>query len=49
VTVTDEDYEYQGEAFKSLSPIATRITRTKWSGPAFFGTKAVRSDRSPHQ
>jgi Protein of unknown function (DUF2924) len=39
VSVTDDGYEYQGETFKSLSPIATRITGTKWSGPAFFGTK----------
>ena len=39
VTVTDEGYEYGGESFKSLSPIAGRITGTKWSGPAFFGTK----------
>ena len=39
VAVTDEGYEYRGESFKSLSPIASRITGTKWSGPAFFGTK----------
>jgi len=39
VSVTDEGYEYRGESFKSLSPIASRITGTKWSGPAFFGTK----------
>jgi len=39
VSVTDEGYEYKGERFKSLSPIATRITGTRWSGPAFFGTK----------
>jgi hypothetical protein len=39
VSVTDDGYTYLGERFKSLSPIASRITGTKWSGPAFFGTK----------
>ncbi|HTF66563.1 MAG TPA: DUF2924 domain-containing protein [Edaphobacter sp.] len=39
VQVTDEGFEYEGETFKSLSPIACRITGTHWSGPAFFGTK----------
>jgi hypothetical protein len=39
VTITDSGFEYEGETFKSLSPIACRITGTHWSGPAFFGTK----------
>jgi hypothetical protein len=39
VAVTPEGYVYSGEIYKSLSPIAFRITGTKWSGPAFFGTK----------
>ena len=39
VAVTTEGYVYKGEAYKSLSPIATRITGTRWSGPAFFGTR----------
>jgi hypothetical protein len=39
VAVTPEGYVYSGEVYKSLSPIAFRITGTKWSGPAFFGTK----------
>jgi hypothetical protein len=39
VTITDSGFEYKGETFKSLSPIACRITGTHWSGPAFFGTK----------
>jgi hypothetical protein len=39
VAVTPEGYEYRGETYKSLSPIANRITGTRWSGPAFFGTK----------
>jgi Protein of unknown function (DUF2924) len=39
VGVTDEGYLYKGDLYKSLSPIASRITGTRWSGPAFFGTK----------
>ena len=39
VAVTAEGYLYKGDVYKSLSPIAFRITGTKWSGPAFFGTK----------
>jgi len=39
VTITDGGFDYEGETFKSLSPIACRITGTHWSGPAFFGTK----------
>jgi Protein of unknown function (DUF2924) len=39
VAVTAEGYVYHGDVYKSLSPIATRITGTRWSGPAFFGTR----------
>jgi len=39
VTITEGGFEYEGVRFKSLSPIACRITGTRWSGPAFFGTK----------
>jgi hypothetical protein len=39
VTITDGGFEYEGETYKSLSPIACRITGTHWSGPALFGTK----------
>lgn len=39
VQVTDDGYVYQRETYKSLSPIANRITGTRWSGPMFFGTK----------
>jgi hypothetical protein len=39
VAVTAEGYVYNGDVYRSLSPIAFRITGTKWSGPAFFGTK----------
>lgn len=45
VAVTAEGYVYNGEVYKSLSPIAFRITGTKWSGPAFFGTKSKEGSR----
>ena len=39
VQVTTEGYQYKGQKYRSLSPIANRITGTRWSGPMFFGTK----------
>jgi hypothetical protein len=45
VAVAAEGYVYKGEVYKSLSPIAFRITGTKWSGPAFFGTKGKEGGR----
>jgi hypothetical protein len=39
VTVLDSGYEYNGQRFKLLSEIARRITRSRWSGPLFFGLK----------
>jgi hypothetical protein len=43
VTLNDEGYLYQGRIYKSLSPIACEITGTRWSRPAFFGTKKVKT------
>jgi hypothetical protein len=40
VTVRDNDFEYQGRPYKSLSAIARAITGTQWNGLAFFGLKA---------
>jgi hypothetical protein len=42
VTVRDNDFEYQGRPYKSLSAIARSITGTQWNGLAFFGLKAGR-------
>jgi hypothetical protein len=42
VTVRDDDFEYQGRPYKSLSAIARAITGTQWSGPVFFGFKSSR-------
>ncbi len=37
VTVLEEGFEYQGERFKSLSLVASRIAGTRWNGYGFFG------------
>ena len=41
VTVHDQDVEYRGERFRSLSEVARLITGQRRSGPAFFGLKGV--------
>jgi len=42
VTVRQEDFEYQGRPYKSLSAIARAITGTRWNGLVFFGLKNTR-------
>jgi hypothetical protein len=42
VTVRDDDFEFQGRPYKSLSAIARAITGTQWNGLAFFGLKSGR-------
>jgi hypothetical protein len=39
VTVRDDDFEYQGRPYRSLSAIARAITGTRWNGLVFFGLK----------
>lgn len=39
VTVRDEDFEYRGRPFQSLSAVARAITGTRWNGLVFFGLK----------
>ena len=39
MTVRDEDFEYQGRPYKSLSAIARAVTGTRWNGLLFFGLK----------
>lgn len=41
------DFEYQGQRFKSLTAIARHITGTHWSGPAFFGLKTKLGQKEP--
>ncbi len=44
VTVTEEHkFNWQGKDLNSLSEVARAITGTRWSGPAFFGTRAKRA------
>ena len=42
VTMRDNDFEYQGRPYKSLSAIARAITGTQWNGVVFFGLKSGR-------
>ena len=42
VTVRDDDYEYQGRPYTSLSAVARAITGTRWNGWVFFGLKKQR-------
>lgn len=42
VTVRDDDFEYQGRPYISLSAIARAITGTRWNGLVFFGLKNQR-------
>lgn len=44
VEVTDGGFRYDGETYKSLSKIAYIITGARWSGPRFFGLRAIVSD-----
>jgi hypothetical protein len=37
VKVLDDDFEYNGRAYASLSAIASRVTGTRWNGYGFFG------------
>jgi hypothetical protein len=48
IAVTDAGFEYRGTHYESLSEIARRITGTRWSGPAFFGLRKLRSPAGGH-
>ena len=43
VTVRDDDFEYQGRPYQSLSAVARAITGTRWNGLVFFGLRNQRS------
>jgi hypothetical protein len=43
VTVRQDDFEYRGRPYKSLSAIARQVTGTRWNGWLFFGLKNGRS------
>jgi len=42
VTVRQDDYEYEGRPYKSLSSIARAITGTRWNGWTFFALRNAR-------
>ena len=42
VTVREDDFEYEGRPFQSLSAVARTITGTRWNGFLFFGLKNQR-------
>jgi hypothetical protein len=44
VTVLQTGFAYDGKTFDTLSEIATKITRTRWNGPRFFGLRPSKSD-----
>jgi len=44
VTVAQVGFEYRGQPYRSLTAVATAITGTHWSGPAFFGLRTKRED-----
>ena len=37
VTALESGFEWEGNVYRSLSAIATRVTGTKWNGKQFFG------------
>lgn len=39
LVTADGNYNFEGRAYQSLSPIAREITGARWSGPLFFGLK----------
>jgi hypothetical protein len=39
VEILKDGFEYNGQKWKSLSAIATKITGSKWNGPRFFGLR----------
>jgi hypothetical protein len=39
VTVRQDDFEFEGRPYRSLSAIARHITGTRWNGWTFFGLK----------
>ncbi len=49
VLILDNEFEFKGRAYQSLSAIAKEITGTHWSGPRFFGLKRPARDMEPVQ
>jgi Protein of unknown function (DUF2924) len=45
VKVRENDFEYDGRPYKSLSAVARAITKTRWNGWLFFGLDSGYSSR----
>jgi hypothetical protein len=45
VTIVKDGVQYCGRRYRSLSEVARTITKTRWSGPRFFGLKAPEKKR----
>jgi hypothetical protein len=45
VTVLTDGFDYMGQQYASLSPIAKRVTGTSWNGLVFFGLKKQSASR----
>jgi 23S rRNA U2552 (ribose-2'-O)-methylase RlmE/FtsJ len=43
VTVREDDFDYQGRPYRSLSAVARALTGTRWNGWVFFGLKNQRT------
>jgi len=49
VIVREDGFDYDGERYRSLTKIATRITGAHWSGPRFFGIRKAASRPIPSE
>ena len=43
----DQQFEFEGRLYSNLSAIAREITRTRWSGPLFFGLRKASGITKP--
>ena len=45
VSVVEKGFCFRGKRYRSLSGVAREVTRTRWSGPLFFGLKQSKEER----
>ena len=46
VLVLEDDFQWRGQRWRSLSAIASEISGTHWSGPRFFGLQVEAADEA---
>jgi len=44
VTMLDDGVSFNGKRYRSLSEVAREITRSRWSGPRFFGLRSQNTE-----